>query len=68
MEEITRKEIRRRLNDRTLLIVNVLPRAAYEESRIPGSISLPVAEIRSRAREVLPNLSADVAVYCGKVD
>ena len=68
MEEITREEIRSRLNDPTLRIVNVLPRAAFEECRIPGSVSLPVAEIRSRAREVLPDRSADIAVYCGKFD
>ena len=68
MEEITREEIRSRLNDPTLRIVNVLPRTAFEEFRIPGSVSLPVAEIRSRARDVLPNLSADIAVYCGKFD
>ena len=61
----TREEIRGRLRDAALVIVNVLPRVAYEEARIPGSISLPVEEIPRRARELLPDLDREIVVYCG---
>jgi rhodanese-related sulfurtransferase len=60
-----REEIRRRLRDPSLAIGNVLPRAAWEHARIPGSSSLPLEEIRERARMVLPDLEREIVVYCG---
>jgi rhodanese-related sulfurtransferase len=62
--QISREELVARLHDPTLTIVNVLARAAFEEKRIPGSLSLSVADIPSRAALVLPDKSADIAVYC----
>ena len=62
--KIPRQEILRRRGDRSLTLVNVLPREAFLGGRIPGSLSLPVAEIPARARQVLPNPAQEVAVYC----
>ena len=62
---IALEELMRRLRDPGLAIVNVLPREAFLAGRIPGSLSLPLAEVGDRAREVLPRLSQDAAVYCG---
>lgn len=62
--QIARDELVRRLHDPTLTIVNVLPREAWRQRRIPGSISLPVAEIPAHAAAVLPNRHADIVVYC----
>ena len=53
-----------RLLDPSLTIVNVLPREAWEARRIPGSLSLPLAEISDRAAATLPDRNADIAVYC----
>jgi len=64
--EISREEVRQRLHDPSLLIVDVLPRQSYLAEHIPGAISLPLAEIESRAREVLPDLTAELAIYCAK--
>jgi rhodanese-related sulfurtransferase len=47
------------------VVVNVLPRPAFLEARIAGSINLPLAEIPDRAREILPDLSAEIIAYCG---
>ena len=58
-------ELRSRLHDRRLQVVNVLSREAYRESRIPGSISLPVGDVRLHAAEVLPDPNQEIAVYCG---
>ena len=65
MIEISREEVRSRLKDPRLLLLNVLPRAAFEEARIPGSVNLPVAEIPSKARAILPDPLREIAVYCG---
>ena len=61
---IGREEVRACLRDRSLIIVNVLPREAFLAGHIPGSISLPVTEINERAGLVLSGLSRDVAIYC----
>jgi rhodanese-related sulfurtransferase len=53
-----------RLNDPSLTIVNVLAREAWKAQHIPGSLSLPVAEIPAQAASVLPDKNADIAVYC----
>ncbi len=62
--QITRSELVERLHDPTLAIVNVLAHEAWRQQRILGSLSLPLADIPSRAAVVLPDRDADIAVYC----
>jgi rhodanese-related sulfurtransferase len=64
--EITREEIRQRLRDSSLVLVDVLPHDTYAAGHIPGALSLPLDEIPARAREVLPNSTAEITVYCAK--
>ena len=64
--EISRDELARRLGDPSLVIVDVLPRDSYEAAHIAGALSLPVAEVRERARDLIPNPQAELAVYCAK--
>jgi len=64
--EISREEIQQRLHDPTLILVDVLPHETYAAGHIPGALSLPVAEIPVRAREVLPDRTAAIAVYCAR--
>jgi len=63
--EFPLEELRRRFDDPALVVVNVLPRAAWEEIRIPGSLSLPLGEVEMRAGQVLPDREGEVVVYCG---
>lgn len=63
--EVGREEILRRIGDLSLVLVNVLPLEAWIGGRIPGSLSLPLAEVTSRARQLLPSLGQEVVVYCG---
>ena len=62
--QISRHELVARLRDPSLTIVNVLAHEAWKAQRIPGSLSLPVADIAARAAVVLPDHNADIAVYC----
>ena len=64
--EISREELRRRLHDPALILVDVLPREAYTAGHIPGALSLPLTEIPTRARAVLPDRTAEVVVYCAR--
>jgi rhodanese-related sulfurtransferase len=63
--EPTLEEVRRRAGTSGFTLVDVLPAASYEEGHLPGAWSLPVADIPSRARALLPDLDADIVVYCG---
>lgn len=64
--EISRDELRRRLRDPSLTIVDVLPASSYAEAHIPDAINIPLEDLRDRARELLPDFNADIVVYCGK--
>ena len=66
VREISRDEIKRRLDDPTLLLIDVLPHEAYAVEHIPGATNLPLAELGTRALQVLPDRNAEIAAYCGK--
>ena len=61
---ISRDEIRARLQDRALAVVNVMPLDSFKSGHIPGSLSLPVAAIESKARQLLSNFNQEIAIYC----
>jgi ArsR family transcriptional regulator len=66
LADISREELRRRLYDPSLAIVDVLPRSSFEMQHIPGAINLPLADIQKAAVNLLPDPSAEIAVYCAK--
>jgi rhodanese-related sulfurtransferase len=63
--EISREELRRRLHDSSFTVVDVLPESSYVDAHIPGALNLPLEQLASRAREILPDPAAEIAVYCG---
>jgi rhodanese-related sulfurtransferase len=64
--EISRKELSDRLATGTLLIVDVLAPESYATGHIPDAVNLPLESMEGRARELLPDLAAEIVVYCGK--
>lgn len=62
--DISWQELYARLGHGAPIVVDVLPREAYISAHIPGAISLPLAEVSSRAREVIPDRDAEIVVYC----
>lgn len=61
---ISREEILARLQDRALAIVNVMPPDSFKAGHIPGSLSLPIADIEEKARQLLADLNQEIAIYC----
>jgi rhodanese-related sulfurtransferase len=61
---ISRDELRTRLQDRALVILNVMPRETYADGHIPGSINLPVAEVEAKATSLISDPNQEIAVYC----
>jgi rhodanese-related sulfurtransferase len=62
---ITREGILARLNVPSLLLLNVMPKETFEDGHIPRSINLPLSEIEARARNLFPDPSRELLVYCG---
>lgn len=65
MSDISREELTRRLRSRSLTVVNVLPRDSWERHHVPGSVNLPLEEIRDLAGVVLPDRDREIVLYCG---
>src|SRR5688572_7526190 len=62
LQPVSRDELRRRLRDGSATVIDVRPREEYDVGHIPGALSLPVAQLRRRMKE-LPK-SREVIVYC----
>lgn len=62
LEEISRDELAQRLNDGTLVIIDVRPEAEYAAGHIRGAHSVPVDQLS----EIVGGLPADIEVvaYC----
>jgi rhodanese-related sulfurtransferase len=61
---ISRQEILARLQDPSLVLVNVMPKETFEAGHIPRSINLPVADMESKARQGFPDLTRELVIYC----
>jgi len=62
LQAISQEELRNRLDDPTLVVVDVRPASEYESGHIRGARSIPVEELRSRLAE-LPK-SRKIVAYC----
>ncbi len=62
LDTISRAELRRRLKDGDVVVLDVRPEVEYRAGHINGAKSLPIAELRRRMRE-LPT-DREVVAYC----
>ena len=63
--EVSRGALIGALRRGRITLVDVLPPESFAANHIPGAISLPIADIPTRAAHVLPNRGAPIVVYCG---
>jgi rhodanese-related sulfurtransferase/DNA-binding transcriptional ArsR family regulator len=59
---ITRDQLRRRLREGDVVVLDVRPRAEYDAGHIRGALSIPVAELKARLDEI--PTGGDVVAYC----
>jgi rhodanese-related sulfurtransferase len=62
---VTLEEMRALVRDPDVTILDVLPRESYAAAHLPRAINIPLAELRQRARDELPEPSRRIVVYCG---
>jgi len=63
LEPVTRDELHRRLRDRPPpIVLDVRPTLEYDVAHLPDAVSIPVAELRRRLREVPKD--REVVAYC----
>jgi rhodanese-related sulfurtransferase len=65
LKEITREQIVDQLD--SLVLVEALPQAHYDQEHLPGAVRLDGRPTVDEAREVLPDLSARIVVYCSGI-
>jgi rhodanese-related sulfurtransferase len=62
LRPVTLAELRRRLRDGSATIIDVRPRDEYQAGHIPRAVSMPLAEVKRRLKE-LPK-TREVIAYC----
>lgn len=62
VEMVSREELRRRLRQGDVIVLDVRPEAEYRAGHLPGARSLPLAELRRRLR-TLPK-DTPIVAYC----
>lgn len=61
-EEIGREQLLRRIEDGTVMLIDVRPREEYDAGHIPGAVSIPLPELTDRLADLSADL--DVVAYC----
>lgn len=62
LRTITRDDLRARLRDGDVVVLDVRPSAEYDAGHVRGAVSVPIADLRSRLGDI-PD-GAEVVAYC----
>lgn len=63
-ELISRGDLAVALEAGTVIAVDALPAAYYDQTHIPGALNLVEADVATRAAELLPDKQAAIVTYC----
>jgi ArsR family transcriptional regulator len=62
LEPVSSGELLERLEQRRAVVIDVRPTEEYAAGHIPGALSIPLAELKSRMPELSPD--AEIVAYC----
>ena len=66
IKTISRDELKQKIDRKdNFLLVETLPKTAYEHAHLPGAINLPPDQVSVLAPKLLPDKNGDIVVYCG---
>ena len=65
VKTISRDELKQKIDGKdNFILLETLPRVAYEHAHLPGAINLPSDQVNVLAPKLLPDKNADIVVYC----
>ena len=64
MTTITRDELQELINDSAIVLLEALPVNYYDSAHLPGAKNLPLEQIDSLARRLMPDTATAVVTYC----
>ena len=64
VQSISRDDLKARIDDGSIAVIEALPAEYYEQGHLPGALNLPHDQVDDLAPRLLPDKSAAVAVYC----
>lgn len=62
MDGLSLPELKNRMDNGEVLLLDVRPREEYEEAHIPGAVSIPIEELEEKLSSLPSNF--DVVAYC----
>lgn len=63
MKEINVDELKQKLENKDVILIEVLDKESYEKSHIKGAINIPLKEIGAEAKKRF-NKGDEIVVYC----
>ncbi len=65
VKSISRDELKAKLDRQdNFVLVETLPRAAYDHVHLPRALNLPPDQVEELAPKLLPDRDAEIVVYC----
>lgn len=61
---ISIQELKSKLDNKQITLVETLAPERYREAHIPGALNLPPERIKELAPQLLPNKDAEIVTYC----
>ncbi|MGE0652362.1 MAG: ArsR/SmtB family transcription factor [Alphaproteobacteria bacterium] len=62
MEPISSRELLARMKDGTITLIDVRPSEEFDLGHLPGAVSMPLAQLKKRLRELDPD--REIVAYC----
>jgi rhodanese-related sulfurtransferase len=62
LQAVSIKELRRRIDERSVVVLDVRPEVEYEAGHIHGARSIPITELRTRLKDLPKN--REIVAYC----
>jgi rhodanese-related sulfurtransferase len=64
MKTINRDELQTLLANQSVILLEALNEASYQQGHLPGARLFPMASAREQARSLAPRTDAPIVVYC----
>jgi rhodanese-related sulfurtransferase/DNA-binding transcriptional ArsR family regulator len=62
LQAVSIKELRRRIDERSVVVLDVRPEVEYEAGHVHGARSIPITELRTRLKDLPKN--REIVAYC----